>query len=147
MPGKGLGNNYLLWIEGSTPGTYAVIQGQGDLKVSRSRDKIDLSDKTSAGYKLSAYGLSDLSITLDVQPNLPDANGYTRAETQCNAQPPVPFNIQIRKGGLTGATGDVVFQASVYGQISGDDYAKNGVLQKSFEFGLAAAPTIDQLAV
>ena len=143
---KSLGKDDLLWVESATPGTYNLVAGQGDLSISRSRSKIDLSDKTSAGYALSAYGLSDLSISLDVQPNLPDANGYTRLQTLCNASPAAPFNVQIRKGGPSAATGDAIFQASVYGQITSQDSPTDGVRSVKFEFGLAAAPTIDALS-
>jgi hypothetical protein len=143
---KLLGNNYLLWVESSTPGQFNVVKGQGDMSETRGRDKIDLSDKTSAGYKLNAYGLSDYGLTLSVTPDLPDANGFTRLESQCNAIPALPFKIEIRKGGVSATGTDAVFAASVYGNISSGGFPKDGVVPRTVEFALAAAPTVDQLA-
>ena len=73
-----LGNNYMLWVESSTPGTFNMLKGQGTLADSRSQATIDTSDKTSSGYATSAYGLITLKLSLDVRVNLPDASGYTR---------------------------------------------------------------------
>ena len=51
---KGFSKDDLLWVESATAGTYNYIKGQGDLSMSRSRDSIDLSDKTTAGFKQTA---------------------------------------------------------------------------------------------
>jgi hypothetical protein len=144
---KGLGNNYYLYVESTTPGTYTLIKGQGDLKVSRSSSSVDLSSKADFPYALSAPGLRNVSITCDIKPDLPDANGYTRLETLCAASPQAPFNVQIRKGGLTGAAGDVIFQASMYGTITETSMGQNAALTVSLELTLAGAPTTDVLAV
>lgn len=144
---RALANNYLLWLESSTPGTFNYILGQGTLKISRSAGKIDLSSKPDFPYGLSAPGARDVTITLDIKPDLPDANGYTRLETLCNAAVPSSFKIQLRKNGTSGAGGDVVFAASMYGNLSGDDYSMNAALVKTLELTLASAPTVDTLAV
>lgn len=144
---KGLANNYRLWIESTTPGTYNEIKGQGNLKISRSAGSIDLSSKSDYPYGLSAPGLRTVSIALDIKPDLPDATGYTRCETLCSANPQAPFNIQIRKGGSGGASGDVVFAASMYGNLSATDMSENGPLAVTLDLTLAAAPTTDALAV
>lgn len=144
---KGLGNNYYLWLESSTPGTYNYIKGQRNLKRSNSSGKIDTSSKETFPYGTSAPGARDVALSLDIVPDLPDTNGYTRLETLCNAAVPSPFNIQIRKGGTAGAGGDVVFAASMYGNLSGHDFPQNGAVGVTLELSLAAAPTTDVLAV
>lgn len=144
---KGFGKDDQLWVESATPGTFNLVKGQGDLSISRSRSSIDLSDKTTAGYKQTGYGLADLTLKQSVQPDLPDANGFTRLVTLCNAQPSAPFNIQVRKNGAAGVSpGDVIFAASVYGQITDQSHPTDGVREVNFEFGLAAAPTTDLVA-
>lgn len=144
---KGLGNNYFLWIESATPGTYNIVKGQQNLSITRGADKIDTTTKDSGGYKTAAMGLKDLSVKLDLMPDLPDATGYTRLETQCLATPPVPFNVQIRKGGTAGASGDVVFAASMYGDLTSQNFDQSTANKASFNFTLAAAPTTDVMAV
>ena len=144
---KGLSNNYRVWIESSTPGTYNLIKGQAGAKVSRSASSIDLTTKDDAGYGSSAPGTRSLTVTMSLKPNLPDANGWTRLETLAKAAAPAPFNIQIRKGGDAGGTGDVVFACSVYGNVDGDDYGLNSGVNMDVTFSAAAAPTTDTFAV
>lgn len=143
---KSFGKDDLLWIETATAGTFAFPKGQGDLSISRGRDKIDLSDKTSAGFKQTGYGLADLTLTLDIQPDLPDITGFTRLVTLCNAQPPVSFRIEVRGKGSAGVAADAIFAAPVYGQITNSDSPTGGVRRVKVEFGLAGAPTVDLVA-
>lgn len=146
MGTKKLGPDYMLWIESATPGTYNLIQGQGDLSISRSAAKIDTTSKDDLGYGTSAPGLRDLSLSLSVKPKLPDANGYTRLESLCNASPQLPFNVQVRKGGATGGTPDVVFQCLVYGSLDESSFPQAGAVEAKVGFYAAAAPTVDTLA-
>lgn len=143
---KKLGNDYLLWVESVTPGTYNLVKGQQTLSVSRDAGSIDTTSKDESGYGTSAPGLKSLKLSLDTIPNLPDANGYTRLETLCNAAPAVPFKIQIRKGGQTGATGDAVFEGLVYGNIASTEFGQNDAVKSKIEFSAAAAPTTDALS-
>jgi len=142
---KKLGNDYLVWVESSTAGTYALVKGQQTVSISRDAASIDTTTKDDAGYGTSAPGLKSLKLSLDTIPNLPDASGYTRLETLCNASPQAPFNIQIRKGGATGGTSDVVFAGSVYGNISSTEFGQNDAVKAKVEFSAAAAPTTDIL--
>ncbi len=142
---KKLGNDYLLWVESSTAGTYNLVKGQQTLSISRDAGSIDTSTKDDAGYGTSAPGLKSLKISLDTIPNLPDANGYTRLESLCNVAPAVPFNIQIRKGGATGGASDVVFAGQVYGNLSSTEFGQNDAVKAKVEFSAAAAPTTDVL--
>jgi predicted secreted protein len=144
--GKKLGNDYLLWIESTTPGTYNLIKGQQALNLTRSASVIDTATKDDFPYGTSAPGLRQVSISLTAIPNLPDATGYTRFETLCNAAPAAPFNIQIRKNGATGATpGDVVFAALMYGNIDSTGFAQNDSVKITAKLDLAAAPSTDIL--
>jgi predicted secreted protein len=142
---KKLGNDYLLWVESATAGTFNLVKGQQSLSISRDAGSIDTSTKDDSGYGTSAPGLKSLKISLDMLPNLPDATGYTALETKCNATPAAPFNIQIRKGGATGAIGDVVFAGSVYGNISSTEFGQNDAVKAKAEFSAAAAPSTDTL--
>jgi hypothetical protein len=102
---KKLGNDYRLWIESATPGTYNEIKGGQELSVSRSAATIDTSTKDDFPYGTSAPGMRQLSVPFSIIPNLPDATGYTRFETVANAATATPTNFQIRKGG-SAATAD-----------------------------------------
>ena len=142
---KKLGNDYRLWIESATPGTYNEIKGQTALKINRQAGTIDTSTKDDFPYGTSAPGMRSLTIDFEIYPNLPDASGYTRLETQSQASPQAAINFQIRKGGSTGVTGDAVFQALMnIGNID-TDFGKNDVVKASGQLTLAAAPTVDAL--
>lgn len=139
-----LGNNYRLWVESSTPGTYNMIAGQNGLSYDRKANTIDVSTKDNAPYGLTAAGLFEVSVKLDGICNLPDANGLTRVETQFKAQTATKF--QIRKGGASGTGSDVVFEASCYITGLPLEYGQNDAVKYSIELGLAAAPVTDTLA-
>lgn len=144
---KGIGNDYFLWVESATPGTYYMPKGQQTFQRSGTSDKVDTTSKDSGGYKTGRFTFKDWNGKVDILPDLPDANGYTRLETLVLASPQVPFNIQLRKGGVAGASGDVVFQASVTGSMTQQDASQNAPLKVSFEFMLNGAPTTDAMAV
>jgi predicted secreted protein len=99
---KKLGNDYRLWIESSTPGTYNQILGQQSLSYSRSSNQIDVSDKNNSPYALTAAGLFDVSISLEGLADLPDATGFTLLETKFLAQ--TAWKFQIRKAGSAALT-------------------------------------------
>lgn len=144
---KKLGNDYRLWIESATPGTYNMIKGQQDLSVNQSGGTIDTSTKDDFPYGTQGPGLRSISIPFSCIPDLPDANGYTRFETLVNAVVSTPFNIQIRKGGSAGVTpGDVVFAGSVYGTDISTSFGQNASVQLSGTLVSAAAPTTNLLA-
>ena len=144
--GKKLGNDYRLWIESTTPGTYFEIKGQQDLTVNRQTQQIDTSSKDDFPYGTSAPGLKTMTINCECFPNLPDANGYTRLETIGLASNPTPTNFQVRKGGSSGTGSDVVLEASFYVGDFNTAKPKNGVVSVAFTLTLAAAPTTDVLA-
>lgn len=143
--GKKLGNDYRLWIESDTPGTFNEIKGQTTLRISRQSAQIDTSTKDDYPYGTQAPGLKTLTIDVELYPNLPDANGYTLLEEGAQASDPVGF--QIRKGGASGADpADVVFEASMYIGNFDHDMSKNDVVKCTAQLTLAAAPVTDALA-
>jgi predicted secreted protein len=143
---KLLGNGYMLWIESATAGTFNLIKGQGPLTINRNAASINLTTKDDSGYGSSAPGLRDLSIDLDIIPNLPDTNGYTRLEMLANAAVIAPFNIQIRKNGAAGVSGDAVFAGSVYGNLDSTSFGQDAGVGVKVKLTAAGAPTIDLLA-
>jgi hypothetical protein len=143
---KKLGNDYRLWIESATPGTYNELKGGQDLSVTRNGATIDTSTKSDFPYGTSAPGMRQLSIPFSILPSLPDTTGYTRFETVANATVAAPINFQIRKGGSTGGTPDVVFQGSMYITDFNTDFGQNGAVKVTGTLVAAAAPTTDLLA-
>lgn len=144
---KKLGNDYRLWIESATPGTYYEIKGQTSTKITRQSGLFDTSTKDDYPYGTQSPGLKTLTVDAEIYPNLPDANGYGRLEAVANAATATPVGFQLRKGGSTGADpADVVFEASVYIGNFNTDFGKNDVVKCDFQLTLAAAPTTDALA-
>ena len=144
--GKKLGNDYRLWIESAVAGTYNEIKGQQGIKVARQAGLIDMSSKDDGAYATQAPTMKSVTLDVEVYPNLPDANGFTRLESRALANPQVATLFQIRKGGSAGVTGDTVFQASLYIGNYDSDFGKNDVVKATFQLSLEAAPTIDLLA-
>lgn len=144
---KKLGNDYRLWIESATPGTYAEIKGNTSLKINRNAELIDTSTKSDYPYGTQAPGLKSLTADATIYPDLPDTTGYGRLETIALATTQAANKFQIRKNGSSGATpGDVVFEGSMYVGNFNTDFPKNGAVQCDFQLTLAAAPVTDALA-
>lgn len=145
--GKKFGNDYRLWLEGPTPGTYAEIKGNTSLTVNRSAQTIDTSTKSDYPNGTAGPGVRTMTISADFIPDLPDATGYTLLKSNANSAAPSAMNIQIRKGGSGGATpGDVVFAGSVYSTGINESFGQNGAVTAQTTFVMAAAPTTDLLA-
>jgi predicted secreted protein len=143
---KKLGNDYRLWIESATPGTYHEIAGQQDLSVNRQGQTIDTSTKDDFPYSSQAAGARTLSLPFNLIPNLPDANGYTRLETLALATVATPFNVQVRKNGSSGADpADVVFQGSVYCTDLNTSLGRNDAVKVTGTLVGNGAPTVDVL--
>jgi hypothetical protein len=143
---KKLANDYRLWIESATPGTYNMIKGQQDLSVSRNAAQIDTTTKDDYPYGTSAPGNRQLSINCSIIPDLPDTTGYTLLESKANAATPTAVNFQIRRNGSTGADpADTVFKGLMYITDFNDDFGQNAPVKKTFTLVAAAAPTTDVL--
>jgi predicted secreted protein len=143
---KKLGNDYRVWIESSTPGTYNEIKGNTSLTINRNGATIDTSSKENFPYATQAGGMRTMSISATFRPDLPDATGYGRLVTLANGATSTPFNIQIRKGGSAGADADAVFEGSLYATDLNDTMSQNAVVETSATFVIAAAPTTDALS-
>ena len=140
-----LGNDYMLWVETATPGTYVIIDGQGTLKRSRSRGTFSVASKQSA-FDGQRTGLPKMQVTVDTLVDLP-STGFDRYENNCRADPQVPFNIQVRKNGSAGnGTTDVVFACSVVCSSIDDDAPMGDAIKFGTTLQAAAAPTTDKLA-
>lgn len=145
--GKKLANDYRLWIESSTPGTYNMIKGQQNLSVNESGGTIDTTTKDDFPYGTAAPGTRSVSISFSCLPDLPDANGWTRFEMLAGSATATAFKIQIRKGGASGATpADVVFEGSVYITEKNLSFDLNSAVPATGTFVSASAPTINTLA-
>lgn len=143
---KLLGNDYRLWVESTTPGTYNMVGGQQDLAINSQAALIDISSKEDFPYAAQAPGMRTASITCTCLPDLPDANGFTRLETLANATVPAAFNVQIRGGGSAGADpADVVFEGSVYATDFPKNFGQNAAVSTTFTLVIAEAPTVDTL--
>lgn len=143
---KKLGNDYRLWIESTTPGTYNQILGQQDLSVDESGGTIDTSTKDDFPYGTQAPGLRQVTINFTMIPNLPDATGFTRFETIATATVATPVNIQVRKGGSAGVDADKVFAGSVYITNFNKSFGQNDAVKATGSLVSAAAPTTNALA-
>jgi predicted secreted protein len=141
---KLLGNNYRLWVETATAGTYAYIKGQKGMSNARSANTIDTSTKDDGVYGTSTSGQFDWTLTLAGIPDLPDATGLTFVDSKYKAQ--VPWKFQIRKGGQAGTTTDAVFEGLCNIADLSIDYGDNAPVGYSLKLTLAAAPTTDLLS-
>jgi predicted secreted protein len=144
--GKRLANECMVWIESTTPATYNLIKGQQGATINRNAGSVDLTTKDNSGYGATAPGIRNWSIDLSVIPDLPDATGYTRLETLCNAAVLAPFNIQIRKGGAAGTGTDVIFAGSVYGNLDSTGLDLNSGVGVKVTLQGNGAPTTDVMA-
>lgn len=141
---KKLGNDYRLWIDSSTPGTFAEIKGNTTLTINRQSNLIDTSAKSDFPYGTQAPGLRSLTIDAEVIPDLPDANGYGRLETVAAGSAPV--NFAVRKDGSAGDAADNIFLASMYVGNFNTQMSKDEAVRVSFTLTLAAAPSTDALS-
>jgi len=143
---KKLGNDYRMWIESATPGTFSEIMGNQNLSISRSGQTIDTGTKSDFPYSTMAAGLRALSIQATFIPNLPDANGYARLMTLVRSTTLSTVGIQIRKGGSSGATpADVVFECDMYVTQDDNELNQNSAVGASVTFVASAAPDTDTL--
>jgi hypothetical protein len=144
---KKLGNDYRIWIESTTPGTFNLIKGNQDLAINREGSTIDTTTKEDFPWGTAAPGTRSLSVTASFIPDLPDANGYTRLMDLAGAGTSTPIPIQIRKGGSTGADpADTVFECNMYATTTSTPMGMNAPVTANVTFVAAEPPTIDELA-
>lgn len=141
--GKKLGNDYRLFVQSTTPGTFNEPKGQGNLTINRGQNFFSTGTKDTTPYDTQAPGLKSLSVALAMVPDLPDATGYTRMATLDSTTAAETY--QIRKKPYA-TPGDVVFECSMYTSLGNTDMPQNGPVGTQVTLTAAAAPTIDTLA-
>lgn len=143
---KKLSNDYRLWIESTTPGTYNEIKGQQTLAINRASSTIDTTTKDEFPWGSQAPGSRSVSIPFGLIPNLPDADGYTRLETLASSDVASPIGIQIRKGGSAGGATDVVWECEMYVTDFNTGMDQNTPLTVTGTLVNASPPTTDELS-
>jgi hypothetical protein len=139
------GNDYRLWIESSTPGTFHEIKGQQDLEEEGTAQTYDTSSKDNFPYATSAPGLRSLNLSLTLLPDPLDTNGYGRLEAVARGLTTQSVKFQIRKDGAGGTAEDVVLEAPFYISNFSRRYPQNGSVSISLQLLLAGPPTVDTL--
>lgn len=91
-------------------GASTVLGGQTDCTLNRSAETIDVTDKTSGGYKTSMAGLLSWSVDCDGFVVLGDASYELIEEYFMNRE---PVEVEVRIGGGTDADG-VTYSGSGY---------------------------------
>jgi len=143
---KKLGNDYRLWIESTTPGTFNQILGQQDLSMDESGGTIDTSSKDDFPYGTQAPGLRSVTINFSIIPNLPDVTGFTRFESIATATTSTTLKVQIRKGGSAGTDTDKVFEGTCYITNFNKSFGMNDAVKATGSLVAAAAPTTNALS-
>lgn len=138
---KSFGNSRLLWINRS--GIFYAINGQQSHSKTQAGSTIDIGDKNTAPYELTAPTSLAVSISGEIWPDLPDVNGFEWLFALSLSQ--AQERIQIRRGGLAGnGTSDVLFDAFMYILQCDENAPRNGVVGYSYRLGLAATPTVNR---
>ena len=137
------GNNYRAFIESATAGTFNQIAGQRSLSYDTSLATYSTATKDSGAFDINGAGLLSLSLSVEVVPNLPDANGFTRCETLHNTRVNTA-RVQVRKSPFSGS--DIVFDAPILvtGIPKGAPF--NDTVSGPLTFALSGAPTVNTLA-
>lgn len=138
-------DNYRLWIgDGAGTEAFAELAGQKGMDISFGSSKVDQTVKSDS-YETARPGLLSVTLSVDLTPSLPDANGYTRLESQWKAKGAT--TLQIRKDGSAGdGSTDVVFAASMYVEGISDGFQPRTNATTKISFFLAAAPVTNTLA-
>lgn len=134
-------NDYRVFIESATPGTFNQVLGQTSVSVDRGEVSFSTIDKASA-VETSGRAMRNYSVTLEYRPDLPDATGHTRLETFFASG--AALNIQIRKAPF--ATGDIVYACSTRVANMSLGSPINDVNTLTATFATLAAPSTDTLA-
>lgn len=134
------GDNYKLFVEGSTAGTLALLKGQRELSHDTALGNFSRSTKDS---KTDIFGSGSIGHTVTVAylPDLPDADGATRIHTRATAHD--TMRIQIREAPF--AADDVVFDCVMIASGYNTAYPFRDATGKQLTLVPAAAPTVNLL--
>lgn len=138
---KKLGNDYRLFVQSSTAGTFNQPAGQGNLTRDGGKAFQSNATKDQEGVDTQSPGLRTISLKQELIPDLPDANGYTRMETLDKSNTAEIY--QIRKKPF--ATGDVVFECSMHTNLDNQAYNQGESVKVGLTLVPAAQPTVDAL--
>ena len=134
-------NNYRVYIEGVTPGTLAEIRGQRTSSCDTQSNTYSTATKDSGNWDTFNYGQNSGNLSVECVPDLPDATGFTRAETLHNTR--AAARVQWRKAPF--APGDVVFDAPCIVTGINRAYPFNDVVGAQVSFQLNGQPTVNTL--
>lgn len=138
---KKLGQDFRLFVGNAAGDQFAEPRGQGNLTINRGSSPIDTSTKDSGRYGTSAPGPKTLTITQEIIPDLPDANGYTRMKALDNDGDTAVY--QIREKPF--AEADVVFECLMYTVFGNTGMGRTDPVGTSVELSAAEAPTVDEI--
>ena len=134
-------NNYRVWIESSTGGTFNEVAGQISASIDRGEVNFSNIDKAST-VETTARAIRNYTVSMEYRPDLPDTNGHTRLETIFASG--AANGVQLRKAPFSGS--DVVFACSM--RVSAMNFGSplNDVSTINATFASLAAPSTDLLA-
>ena len=139
---KKLGSNYRLFVQSAVAGTFNQPTGQGNLTVNRGKSFGSNATKDTEGYDTQQPGLKTLTLSQQLVPDLPDANGYMRMETLDKSDATEIYQIRKKPFGTT----DVVFEAAMYTGLDNTGFNQGESVSAGVTLTLASAPTVDTLA-
>lgn len=136
------GDNYKLFVEGSTAGTLALLKGQRELSHDMALGNFSRSTKDS---KTDIFGAGAIGHTVTVAylPDLPDADGATRIHTRVAAHD--TLRIQIRKAPF--AATDVVYDCVKIASGYNAAYPFRDAVGRQLTLVPASPPTVNLLDV
>ncbi|WP_242149613.1 hypothetical protein [Sphingomonas sp. BAUL-RG-20F-R05-02] len=138
---KKLANNYRLFLQSSTVGTFNQPAGQGNLTRDGGKNFSSNATKDQEGVDTQQPGLRTITLKQDLVPDLPDANGYTRMETLHQSDATEVY--QIRKKPFS--TADVVFECLMYTSLDNASFNQGESVKVGVSLVPAAQPTVDAL--
>lgn len=134
-------NDYRLFIESATPGTFNALLGQTSVSVDRGETSFSDIDKAST-VETTRRAMRNYNVSVEYRPDLPDTTGHTRLETFYGTG--AALNVQIRKSPF--ASGDTVYAASVRVATMNTGAPLNDVSSITATLATLGAPSTDLLA-
>lgn len=134
-------NNYRLFIDSASPGTFNQLAGQISHTIDRGEVSFSTIDKAST-VETTERAMRNYQLSTEYKPDLPDANGHGRLETIYASG--ASTVIQIRKAPF--GTGDVMFACAMRVSAMNGSSPMNDTHTTSVTFTPTAAPTTDALS-
>jgi hypothetical protein len=134
-------NNYRVFIESATTGSFNVVAGQISHTIDRGEVSYSTVDKAST-VEVTERAMRNYAMSMEYRPDLPDANGHARLETIYASG--ASAGVQVRKSPF--ASGDVVFACIMRVASMGASSPLNDVHATTVSLTPTAAPSTDLLA-